>query len=222
VTGVGDSPSSINSAAPGGGSGTLPAAPGGTKREIRAAVLAARGAAPPGVRASADARLCRALDALVRRLAPDRARPVACYRPVPGEPGGDDLLPTLTGAGLRVLLPVLRRDRDLDWAPYTGPDDLAPDWYGLPTPTAAPLGTAAIASAALVVVPALAVDARGIRLGRGAGCYDRALARVGPHTPVVALLYDGELFARLPAEPHDRPVSTAITPSDGVRRLPLT
>ncbi len=77
-------------------------------------------------------------------------------------------------------------------------------------------GVDAVARAALVLVPALAVDTRGNRLGRGGGSYDRALARVGPRVPVIALLNDGELLDHVPAAPHDRPVSMAALPSRGI------
>jgi 5-formyltetrahydrofolate cyclo-ligase len=62
----------------------------------------------------------------------------------------------------------------------------------------------------VVLVPALAVDARGNRLGRGGGSYDRALARVGGQVPTIALLYDAELLAHVPAEPHDQRVRAAV------------
>ena len=75
------------------------------------------------------------------------------------------------------------------------------------------LGTGGVAAAQLVIVPALAVDVRGMRLGRGGGSYDRVLARLAPGTPVVALLYDDEVLADVPAEAHDRRVSIAVTPS---------
>ena len=76
----------------------------------------------------------------------------------------------------------------------------------------------AVARADLVVVPALAVDRYGFRLGRGGGSYDRALARVSASTLTVALLHDGELLDRLPAEPHDRPVRAVVTPGGGVQQ----
>jgi len=62
-----------------------------------------------------------------------------------------------------------------------------------------------------VLVPALAVDPAGNRLGRGGGSYDRALARVTPGTFVCALLYDGEVVDRVPADDHDRRVDAAVT-----------
>jgi 5-formyltetrahydrofolate cyclo-ligase len=74
----------------------------------------------------------------------------------------------------------------------------------------------AIASADVVLVPALAVDGLGNRLGRGGGSFDRALARVGPLIPVIALLYDGELVERVPVEEHDTPVRGVVRPGFGV------
>ena len=64
------------------------------------------------------------------------------------------------------------------------------------------------------------MDQAGNRLGRGGGSYDRALARVGPLIPVIALLYDDELLGRVPAEPHDTPVRAAVRPGPGITWLP--
>jgi 5-formyltetrahydrofolate cyclo-ligase len=79
-------------------------------------------------------------------------------------------------------------------------------------PTEPVRGPATVARADIVIVPALAVDAAGNRLGRGGGSYDRALARVGGQVPTIALLYDGELRPSVPAEPHDRPVRAVASP----------
>ena len=75
---------------------------------------------------------------------------------------------------------------------------------GLREPDGAAAGLDAVAGADVVAGPGLAVDARGTRLGRGGGSYDRALPRVPAGRPVVALLYDGELLPVVPSEPHDR------------------
>lgn len=162
------------------------------KPALRTGVLAARRSMSQPVRAAAD----RALAAAVRRLVRPGAR-VAAYTPLATEPGGTELLPALAAVAGAVLLPVLRPDRDLDWS-LDG----------------TPLGLPAIATADLIVVPALAVDRTGVRLGRGGGSYDRALHRVAASTPVVALLYEGEFRADpLPAEPHDRRVTAVLTPA---------
>jgi 5-formyltetrahydrofolate cyclo-ligase len=65
-------------------------------------------------------------------------------------------------------------------------------------------------------VPALAVDGAGRRLGRGGGSYDRALARVGPLIPLIALVYDEELVGHVPSEDHDVPVRATASPRAGI------
>lgn len=148
------------------------------------------------------------------------ASTVAAYVSVGGEPGTGPLLEELESRGVQTLLPVLTDDGDLDWARYTGPLGLAPASRGLVEPRARRLGPEALRSAPVVLVPALAVDRRGYRLGRGGGSYDRALARlIGASALVVALLHDGELLdLPIPTEPHDVPVTAVATPS-GLSRL---
>ena len=179
------------------------------KAEVRGRFLAARRSRTDLTRADAGVR------ATLAALAADLGT-VAAYAPLPNEPGGPELPDTLTSAGTRLLLPVLRPDLDLDWAEYAG--SLVPAAFGLREPPGARLGPAAITSVALVIVPALAVDLHGVRLGRGGGSYDRALARVGSGTLIVAALYDGELVDALPADPHDVRVHAVATPA-GLTRL---
>src|ERR1035437_1472416 len=71
-----------------------------------------------------------------------------------------------------------------------------------------------------VPVPGPAVDRAGHRLGRGGGSFDRALARVGPLVPLIALLYDDEPVDRLPAPHPDVPVRAVVRPAHGVTALP--
>jgi len=177
------------------------------KAVLRAEVLAARRSLDPTRRAQADDALVGQVAALLRRWA---VSTVAAYVPMPGEPGGPRLLDILAEGAEVVLLPVLQPDGDLDWAAYAGPDSLAGARFR--QPTGERLGLDAIRRADLVIVPALAVDRRRMRLGRGGGSYDRALERVAAGVPVVALLYDGELRDHVPTEAHDRPVTAALTP----------
>ncbi|MDG4793541.1 5-formyltetrahydrofolate cyclo-ligase [Micromonospora sp. WMMD1082] len=190
------------------------------KRAARVELLARRRARPEAERATAAARIQAELTALVRRLRPHR---VAAYAPVGGEPGGPDLPATLADAlpsGGKLLLPVLRDDLDLDWAVWAGPQAMVAAGRGIREPATPGLGVTAIATAELVVVPALAVDRQGVRLGRGGGSYDRALARVPQTVLTVVPLHDGELLDVLPAEPHDRTVRAVITPTGGLHPLP--
>jgi 5-formyltetrahydrofolate cyclo-ligase len=167
-----------------------------SKSEVRSAVLAARRARLD--RTDDD----RAIRHELVKLAAGR-RTVAGYVPLRTEPGGAPLPDELAAVCDRLLVPVMLADRDLDWTVYD--ED-------------ALLGPAAIAEAELVVVPAVAVDRTGIRLGRGGGSYDRALARVPDTSLIVAALYHDELVAALPFEDHDRRVHAVVTPT-GVTRL---
>ncbi|HEX6969791.1 MAG TPA: 5-formyltetrahydrofolate cyclo-ligase [Micromonosporaceae bacterium] len=189
------------------------------KQELRLALLSRRRALSAGRRATADTRVESHVHELVRRRRPRR---VTAYVPVGSEPGGalPRVIEAALGGGGELLLPVLLPDLDLDWAVYRGPESLVAAGRGLREPTGPRLGPAAVGAADLVVVPALAVDRRGVRLGRGGGSYDRALARVDPAALVVALLHDGELIDRVPAQPHDRTVTAVITPTAGLCVLP--
>lgn len=193
------------------------------KRMLRREFLAVRSRlTADDVRASAVALAERALD--LRELA--HARVVAAYVSVGTEPGTLALLDALRARGVRVLIPVLLPDNDLDWGAYTGEDSLARVQHGklmaLLEPSGERLGPDAVTDADVVLLPGLAVDARGMRLGRGGGSYDRVLARLeraGARSSLVVLLYDSEVVERVPEEPHDRPVHAVVTPS-GVRRFP--
>jgi 5-formyltetrahydrofolate cyclo-ligase len=135
------------------------------------------------------------------------ARRVAAYLPVGTEPR----LTVRPGW----LLPVVTEDWDLDWSEYDG--RLATR-RGLQEPTGPLLGREALASCDLVIVPALLVARDGSRLGKGGGCYDRALPRTKALT--VALIHEHELVDQLPSEPHDIRVGAVATPASGVTRLP--
>jgi len=149
--------------------------------------------------------------AVLTALRPWASGPVAAYASQAAEPGTRPLLTALD----EVLLPVLLADGDLDWARYEG--ELVPGLRGTCEPPGPRLGRDAVADCGLVVVPALAVDRFGTRLGRGGGSYDRALVRATGW--VVAALHPGELVEHLEPEPHDVPVHAVVVPGRGVVRL---
>jgi 5-formyltetrahydrofolate cyclo-ligase len=183
------------------------------KAALRASVNDARRNQPATGRADAG-RLIR--DHVLSWPQAEMAGTVAAYYSMGTEPETHRLVFGMWKRGTYVILPRLLPDGDLEWASYEGPDSLVPGPRGVLEPSEPSRGVEAISRAALVLVPALAVDRRGQRLGRGGGSYDRALARVGERVPVVALLYDGELLEQVPAEPHDRPVSAVALPSQGI------
>ncbi|MFB7943664.1 5-formyltetrahydrofolate cyclo-ligase [Kitasatospora phosalacinea] len=186
------------------------------KAELRSRLLSERRALTAAERSAAAGALAGHAAALV-----PPGGTVAAYVSVGAEPGTRPLLGALAARGVRVLLPVLLPDNDLDWARYEGDDRLSPAARGLLEPTGPRLGPDAVLTADVVLLPGLAVDPRGVRLGRGGGSYDRVLARLarGGARPLLAtLLYAHELGGTVPAEPHDLPVHAAVTP-EGVTRF---
>ena len=187
------------------------------KTTLRSASLGARARMSDEERDSA-ARLMR--DNVLTLPEAEMAGTVAAYVSIGTEPGTRGLLFAMWKRGTYVLVPKLLPGGDLDWASYEGPESLSPGPYGLLEPTEPLRGSDAVRGADLIIVPALAVSSpAGTRLGRGGGSYDRVLARIDPGILTIAPVYDSELVDTLPAEPHDRPVRAAVTPSRGVVRL---
>jgi 5-formyltetrahydrofolate cyclo-ligase len=180
------------------------------KRLLRAAVRAARRRRDDAAVAACAPLLAAGVEGLP---AVRTARVVATYLSTGREPPTTALLAGWRARGLTVLLPVVLPDLDLDWARDDGtrrPGALR----GVAEPAGTPLGRDAVARADVLLVPALAVDPQGRRLGQGGGSFDRALGRARPDALVVALLHDDELVdGPLPVEPHDRPVDVVVTPS---------
>jgi 5-formyltetrahydrofolate cyclo-ligase len=187
--------------------------PVAAKAALREQFLARRRARPAPQRAAAAAAV---MSSLVRGLAGTRT--LAAYIPDETEPGAGRLPAAYTQLGARVLLPIVPADgRELIWAVDTG--RLAPGRFGRLEPVGPRLGPTAIGAADVVVCPALAVDRRGVRLGRGGGYYDRALVHARADAVLVALVFDEELVDELPAEEHDRRVDAVVTPSGGWQHL---
>jgi 5-formyltetrahydrofolate cyclo-ligase len=189
---------------PGPPSGHAPATPAEAKHALRQHLLARRRALSPddleAARAAVSRHVLERVDGMLANQNPNQHTPwrrVFGYEPLITEPGSIRLLEGLADRGASILVPLTRPDNDLDWIRW---------------PESTTLGVTAVQSATALIVPALAVDQRGMRLGRGGGSYDRVLARVPDTVLVIALLHRGELFQRLPTEPWDRAVHAAVTP----------
>jgi 5-formyltetrahydrofolate cyclo-ligase len=189
-----------------------------TKAEVRAEILLARRTLAPQIHdAEADA-LCGHLRAFI-----GGGQTVCAYVPIGAEPGSTELIDSLLRRDVRVLLPVARHDEaglaaPLQWGEYR-PGGLVHARFGLREPVEPWLPADTIAAATVVLVPALAVDRAGVRLGRGAGFYDRSLPLAAPTARLVAVVRDDELVDRLPAEPHDVRMTHALTPTGGLVAL---
>jgi 5-formyltetrahydrofolate cyclo-ligase len=201
------------------------------KAALRAAIRARRAARGEAELKAAGAALAEHADAVAGavgaggsdRITPsDRTSPsdpssrpiAAAFVGVGGEPPTLPLLDALLDRGIRVIIPILRSDLDLDWGDYAGAASLAPARLGLLEPIGPALGHDAVAGAGLILAAALAVDRTGRRLGQGGGSYDRALPRAGAR--VIAVLFDDEVLDAVPDEPHDRRVDGFLTPGGGL------
>jgi 5-formyltetrahydrofolate cyclo-ligase len=157
-------------------------------------LLAARKARPPDQIEAARAAI-RTL--VLGRAAREGWGTVAAFVPMRTEPGSVELLDALIARGVRVLVPQVLADRDLNWCVWG---------------STSALGVAAIGECDAVLAPALAVSRSGARLGRGGGSYDRALVRRRAGVPAIAVLYADEVVPELPTQPWDAPVDEAVTP----------
>ena len=134
----------------------------------------------------------------------------AIYRSLPLEPPTEALADMLHARGMRVIVPETLPDMDLDWHELRADGSEGPG-----------LGLWAIGAALVILAPALAVDHSGTRLGKGGGCYDRALARRHPEAVIVAIVNDEEYAAwPLPRDAHDVNVDAVITPGGGLSPIP--
>lgn len=181
------------------------------KEKLRTELLAARRATPPEVREVESERLCTHLAETV-----GDARTVAAYVPIGAEPGTPQMLDVLARLCQTVLLPVtstgpVGEHLALRWGRYRS-GQLVAGRFGLREPAEPWLPATALGQAQVVLVPALAVDRHGVRLGRGGGFYDRSLPLCAAGTRLVAVVWDGEVVEALPSEAHDIRMTHALTP----------
>lgn len=189
-----------------------------SKAALRDQLLAARRHVADEVRATEARQLCKRLEALESIVPSDST--ICAYVPVGTEPGSVEMLDMLLRRTGRVLLPVARTAADntplpLSWGEYR-PGTLTTGRWGLLEPPQPWLPSSALAQAGVVLVPALAVDRRGVRLGRGRGFYDRSLGGRDPHARLIAVVRDAEVLDEVPADSHDIPLTHALTPRQGL------
>jgi 5-formyltetrahydrofolate cyclo-ligase len=136
------------------------------------------------------------------------ATKIACYLAYGDEPDTELFIDWAIENEIEVLLPVSNADGTLNWVRFEGETEIG--IFGF----AEPVGQSAdLAGADIIIIPALAVDAQGQRLGKGKGYYDRALAALEVIAPVIAVVFEDELIETVPTEDHDHPVDAAATPS---------
>ncbi len=139
---------------------------------------------------------------------------VGGYHAHRGEADPAELLARLVELGAAIAFPrVAAKDAPLDFHHVPDGEVLMPGSFGIPEP----LMDWPRATPGLLLVPLLAFDRRGHRLGYGGGFYDRTLAAL--NVPAIGIAYAGQEVASLPAEAHDRRLDGILT-EQGFRRFP--
>ena len=180
------------------------------KRALRAELRERRQNLTQRERVTATEGLTAQLTALTRGLG---ARSVSCYLSATDEPNTRPFVNWARAEGIRVLFPITRADGLLDWTTATDDDEERIGLYGMPEPVGELLGPIAINDVDLIVVPAAAVDAAGMRLGWGRGYYDKTLGSMERCPPVYGVVFDSEIVDEVPRERHDQAVDGVVTPT---------
>ncbi len=197
------------------------------KRELRREFGAARKARSDAERGKVSVQLLEQLQQLpefAEIMAFPAIGSIGAYVSYAGEPGTADIRTFTAANGIRLALPIIRPDFALDWAWDSA--DVAPgrNYAGVPEPTGGVVAHGADGIVSLhcrvLLVPALAVDTRGYRMGKGGGFYDRLLVgleHLEARPLMVAVVHDDEVVDELPVEVHDHPVDAVLTPSRIIR-----
>jgi 5-formyltetrahydrofolate cyclo-ligase len=195
----------------------------GAKELLRLEARARRRERPEPDREAADSALAVRLGGIpeLAALVQDPSSGcVAAYVSYGTEPGTVAIRALLALSGVQVLLPVIRDDAGLGWAWDTGEVAAGSVSADIPEPTSDVVGHDAEGLLALgcrvVLVPALAVDHHGARLGKGGGFYDRVLGRLTKRADcplLVAVVHADDVVDVVPVQPHDIAVDSVLTPA---------
>ena len=142
-----------------------------------------------------------------------RAKRVCCYVALPYEVQTWRMIEEMLKRGKRVVVPVTQpRAKRLRLSEVRDPaNELVRGAFGVWEPKPGALRPVRRRDLDLVLVPGLAFDHRGHRLGHGHGYFDRFLARLPKTTPTVGLAFRFQLLDRLPTAAHDHAVQTILT-----------
>lgn len=182
------------------------------KQELRRAIKAQRRALDAAQALAWGAQVQARVLALPEYQA---ARVVACYLAVAGEVPTAAILRDCQRRGVAVCVPACGADGVYRFASFAPGAQLRNGQLGIPEPVAAP-DTDAVPTPDFVVVPGVAFDREGGRLGHGAGHYDRMLASL-PRAWFCGVAFDFQLMARVPRGSRDVNMNAVVTETETVR-----
>ncbi|MFF2387552.1 5-formyltetrahydrofolate cyclo-ligase [Agromyces sp. NPDC058064] len=187
----------------------MPEDPDVQKRILRAELRERRQNMPAHERELATEGFTARLEELIGST---EAESISCYLSMPSEPDTRPFVNWAEARGIRVLFPITREDGLLDWTVGEEASETV-GLHGTPEAVGELLGPMAINDVDLIVIPAAAIDASGMRLGWGRGYFDKTLGSMGKCPPVYAVVFDSEFVEHVPREVHDQPVNGVVTPT---------
>ena len=134
---------------------------------------------------------------------------VAIYMSLPEEPPTENLITEVRKLNRNVWLPRIDKD-SLLWVKNPTEFNVGP--YGIKEPKGSGVLAKELTELGAIILPALAVDVKGTRLGKGKGFYDRVLVHLNENVKRIVLLFDPEFILEIPKEDHDQPIHTIATP----------
>ncbi|MGI9860590.1 5-formyltetrahydrofolate cyclo-ligase [Moorella naiadis] len=187
------------------------------KKQLRKEIIARRNSLAAAAREEKSALITRRLLTLP---AWEQARVLMCYVSFGSEVNTFPLIAAALEQGKRVTVPLcLSEGRRLLAAEVSDfPGDLQPGTWGILEPRPETLRPVAPEIIDLVLVPGVAFDRTGNRLGYGAGYYDRFLATLRPGARTIALAFAEQIVADVYPQVHDRPVDMVITDGEIITR----
>lgn len=181
------------------------------KDELRARMKAIRRAHPEAVRSARSAAAVERIVALPEWAAAER---VAGYVPIHAELDPGPALDEARRAGKTVVLPRVDLEAQRVVLHRWDGEPLEAGAFGIPEPSA---DAPTVDAVDLILVPALAADESGHRIGWGKGFYDKLLADEAATAFRVAVVFQFQLLAECPATPHDIPVHVIVTDERTIR-----
>jgi 5-formyltetrahydrofolate cyclo-ligase len=185
--------------------------PDAVRSALRREMIAARLALPSATQHAASTRI---LDHLTGLLLPRPAGTIAFCWPIRAEVDCRPLVERLLAAGWRAAMPtVVTVDAPMEFRAWWPEAPMATDPYGIPIPV-----TAVSPLPDVVLLPLVAFDAAGFRLGYGGGYFDRTLAACVPRPLAIGVGFDLCAVPDIHPGAHDIPLDVIVTES-GIRRI---
>lgn len=184
-----------------------------SKTDLRATLRQARREYVLALRAQGLETQVATAESLAAQVLPHLAgaRVVAGYRPTPWEIDPSAIEAQLLATGVTVALPRVHPSGIMTFHAVSNDSPTVPGAYGIHEPSP----DAPVVVPEVLLVPLVAVDLRGFRLGQGGGHYDRTLESLRARAPVraIGLAFDIQVVEQLPAESHDQNLDAVATPT---------